>query len=57
MGYEASTLIVQMGWTIANKLTIEPIKKLIHAYLMSTKAELEAAFIAADPPLHFLSKI
>ncbi|BBI17945.1 Dihydrolipoyl dehydrogenase [Neochlamydia sp. S13] len=32
-GHNASIIIVQMSWTMANNLTIEPIKKIIHAYL------------------------
>ncbi|WP_155117371.1 hypothetical protein [Neochlamydia sp. EPS4] len=55
-GHNASIIIVQMSWTMANNLTIEPIKKII-LFNGGTEAWLEATFIVADAPLHFPSKI
>lgn len=56
MGHEASALIAQMAVAVANELTIESITETIHAHPTIAEAWLEAAFIAAEMPLHFPPK-
>lgn len=57
VGYEASTLIAEMVTAVANELTLESITETIHAHPTIAEAWLEAAFIAADTPLHFPPKV
>ena len=56
IGHEASALIAEMGVAIANELTLESITETIHAHPTIAEAWLEAAFVAAEMPLHFPPK-
>lgn len=56
VGHEASALIAQMAAAVANELTLESITETIHAHPTIAEAWLEAAFVAADTPLHFPPK-
>ncbi len=56
MGHEASALIAQMAVAVANELTVESITETIHAHPTIAEAWLEAAFVAAETPLHFPPK-
>jgi dihydrolipoamide dehydrogenase len=57
VGHEASSLIAEMAVAVANELTLESISETIHAHPTIAEAWLEAAFIAADEPLHFPPKV
>lgn len=52
IGYEASTLIAEMGVAIGNELTIHSISEVIHAHPTIAEVWMEAAFLASDMPLH-----
>lgn len=52
VGYEAATLIAEMGVAIANELTIDCITDTIHAHPTIAEIWLEAALQANDEPLH-----
>ncbi len=52
VGYQASTLIAQMGVAITNELTVESITETIHAHPTLAEMWLEAALIAHETPLH-----
>lgn len=56
VGHEASALVAEMAVAVANELTLESIKETIHAHPTIAEAWLEAAFVAADEPLHFPPK-
>lgn len=56
VGHEASALIAEMAVAIENELTVESITETIHAHPTIAEAWLEAAFIAAETPLHFPPK-
>ncbi len=56
VGYEASSLIAEMGIAITNELTIESVTETIHAHPTMVEAWLEAALIANGTPLHFPPK-
>ena len=56
VGHEASALIAEMAVAVANELTLESITETIHAHPTIAEAWLEAAFVAADTPLHFPPK-
>jgi dihydrolipoamide dehydrogenase len=53
VGHEASSLVAEMAVAVANELTLESITETIHAHPTIAEAWLEAAFIAAETPLHF----
>lgn len=52
VGHGASTLVAEMGIVIANEMTIDCIKNTIHAHPTIAEVWLEAAYVAADEPLH-----
>ncbi len=52
VGYEAATLVAELGVAIANELTIESLTDTIHAHPTIAEAWLEAALVADDSPLH-----
>jgi dihydrolipoamide dehydrogenase len=52
-GYEAATLIAEMTLAIQNELTLDCIVETIHAHPTLSEVWLEAAFLAADTPLHY----
>ena len=53
VGYEAATLVAEMGLAITNELTIESVHETIHAHPTIAEAWLEAAYIAGDEPIHW----
>lgn len=56
VGHEASALVAEMAVAVANELTLESITETIHAHPTIAEAWLEAAFVAAETPLHFPPK-
>jgi dihydrolipoamide dehydrogenase len=56
VGHEASTLIAEMTVTIANEMTIDCVTETIHAHPTIAEAWMEAAFLAAETPLHMPPK-
>lgn len=56
VGYEASTLIAEMGLAIANELTVECLIDTIHAHPTLPEAWLEAALLVNETPLHLPAK-
>ncbi|MDP1836146.1 MAG: dihydrolipoyl dehydrogenase [Chlamydiales bacterium] len=56
VGYEAATLVAEMGVAIANELTVECLTDTIHAHPTIAEAWLEAAMIAGETPLHLPPK-
>ena len=56
VGHEAGTLVAEMGVAIANELTVESITETIHAHPTIAEAWLEAAYLAADTPIHWPPK-
>lgn len=56
IGFEAATLVAEMGVAIANELTIESLTETIHAHPTIAEAWLEAAFMANETPLHLPPK-
>lgn len=56
VGHEASSLIAEMAVAVANELTVESITETIHAHPTIAEAWLEAAFQAAETPLHLPPK-
>lgn len=56
IGYEASTLIAEMGVAIANELTVESITETVHAHPTVAEAWMEAALVASEFPLHLPPK-
>lgn len=56
VGFEAATLIGEMGLAITNELTVECLTETIHAHPTLAEAWLEAALIAHDTPLHYPAK-
>jgi dihydrolipoamide dehydrogenase len=56
IGYQASTLIAEMGIAIANELTVESISETIHAHPTIAEIWLEAAYVAEAMPLHIPKK-
>lgn len=56
VGFEAATLIAEMGLAIANELTVECLAETIHAHPTIAEGWLEAAFIAEGTPLHYPPK-
>jgi dihydrolipoamide dehydrogenase len=56
VGHEASTLIAEMALAITNELTLESVTQTIHAHPTLAEAWLEAAFVAADRPIHMPPK-
>jgi dihydrolipoamide dehydrogenase len=56
VGYEAATLVAEMGVAIANELTVECLTETIHAHPTIAEAWLEAAMMAGDAPLHLPPK-
>ncbi|MCB1213132.1 MAG: dihydrolipoyl dehydrogenase [Chlamydiia bacterium] len=56
IGYEASTLVAEMGIAIANELTIDCVTETIHAHPTIPEAWMEAAMVANDTPLHMVAK-
>ena len=57
MGFQASTLIAEMGVAITNELTIESITETIHAHPTIAEVWLEAALEAHNTPIHLPPKI
>ena len=57
VGHEASALVAEMAVAVANELTVESITETIHAHPTIAEAWLEAAFVAAETPLHFPPKV
>ena len=51
IGYEAATLIAEMGLAITNELTVECVAETIHAHPTISEAWGEAAMIAEGFPL------
>lgn len=56
VGFEAATLVAEMGVAIANELTVECITHTIHAHPTIAEAWLEAAMMADGMPLHLPPK-
>lgn len=56
IGYEAATLIAEMGIAIANELTIASLVETIHAHPTIAEAWLEAGMMANQSPLHLSPK-
>lgn len=56
VGYEAATLVAEMGVAIANELTLECLVDTIHAHPTIAEAWLEAALVANETPLHLPPK-
>lgn len=56
IGFEAATLVAEMGVAIANELTVESLTETIHAHPTIAEAWLEAALLASDMPLHLPRK-
>lgn len=56
VGYDAASLIAEMGLAIANELTIECIADTIHAHPTLPEAWMEAALVAMDTPIHLPPK-
>ncbi len=56
VGFEAATLVAEMGVAIANELTLESITATIHAHPTIAEAWLEAALQANGTPLHLPPK-
>ncbi len=56
VGYEAATLIAEVGVAIANELTIDCLTETIHAHPTIAEAWLEAAMMANETPLHLPPK-
>ena len=56
VGYEASTLIAEIGLAVANELTVECLSETIHAHPTLAESWLEAALVAEDLPIHFPPK-
>lgn len=52
VGYQASTLISEISLAIENELVVESIMETIHPHPTLSEAWLEAAFLAANLPLH-----
>ncbi len=52
-GYDASSLIAEMGASIANELTVECIADTVHAHPTMAEAWLESALLAINLPIHF----
>lgn len=52
VGYDAATLVAEMGVAIANELTIESIADTIHAHPTVAEAWMEAADLALGLPIH-----
>lgn len=52
VGYEAATLIAEMGVAITNELTLESLIETIHGHPTIAEAWLEAALVAHGTPLH-----
>lgn len=51
-GFDASSLIAEMGAAIANELTIECIADTVHAHPTMAEAWLEAALLSINLPIH-----
>lgn len=56
VGFEAATLVAEMGIAIANELTLECVTDTIHAHPTIAEVWLEAALSANDSPLHLPPK-
>ena len=56
VGFEAATLVAEMGVAISNELTIESLTETIHAHPTIAEAWMEAAMAANDTPLHLPPK-
>lgn len=56
VGYDASTLVAEMGVAIANEMTLECVTHTIHAHPTVAEVWLEAALIANETPLHLPPK-
>ncbi|MCB1111288.1 MAG: dihydrolipoyl dehydrogenase [Chlamydiales bacterium] len=56
VGYQAATLVAEMGVAIANEMTIESITDTIHAHPTIAEVWLEAALVANETPLHIPPK-
>ncbi len=52
IGYEAATLIAEMGLAVANELTVECLAETIHAHPTIAEAWHEAALMAEGLPIH-----
>lgn len=53
VGFEAATLIAEMGVAITNELTVECLTETIHAHPTIAEVWMEAAFASTGMPLHF----
>jgi dihydrolipoamide dehydrogenase len=56
VGFEAATLVAEMGVAIANELTVEALNDTIHAHPTIAEAWLEASLLASEMPLHLPPK-
>lgn len=56
VGHEAATLVAEMAVVIANEMTLDCVTNTIHAHPTIAEAWMEAAFAAAEEPLHLPPK-
>lgn len=56
IGFEAATLVAEMGLAITNELTVECLAETIHGHPTIAEAWLESALIAEGLPLHYPPK-
>lgn len=57
IGFEAATLIAEMGLAIANELTVESITETVHGHPTIAEAWMEAAYMASGFPVHLPPKV